>query len=129
QCGSNDVSCSGSNVDNTEFSRQLVDNLNSGGVMLADSPRAVCLGQGGNQCCVSWNTAVGSMPEAFLFNVANKIFRKCFSPTFGSGFACNVVLNGGCVTVCLTGPMDAEVWWVKKLIGAMKGLQAVVQLF
>ncbi|KAJ7302167.1 hypothetical protein DFH08DRAFT_93687 [Mycena albidolilacea] len=87
---------------NTEFFRQLVNNLNSGEVTLADSPRAVCPGQGGNQCYVSWNTAVGSMPEAFLFNAANKIFGTCFSPTFGSGFARNVVLNGGCVTECLS---------------------------
>lgn len=106
QCGSNDVSCSGSNVANTEFCRQLVNNLNSGGVMLADSPCAVCRGQGGNQCCVSWNTAVGSIPEAFLFNAANKIVGTCFSPTFGSGFARNVVLNGGCVTGCLSNRLN-----------------------
>jgi hypothetical protein len=106
QCGSNDVSCSGSNVASTEFCRQLVNSLNSGGVTLADSPRAVCLGQGGNQCCVSWNGAVGNMPEAFLFNAANKIFGTCFSPTFGSGFARNVALNGRCVTECLSNRPD-----------------------
>ncbi|KAJ7782074.1 hypothetical protein B0H14DRAFT_2630960 [Mycena olivaceomarginata] len=78
QCGSNDVTCGTSNVANTEFCRQLINALNSGGVTLADSPRAVCLGQGGNQCCVSWNMAVGNMPEAFFVQRGEQGLRDVF---------------------------------------------------
>ncbi|KAJ6570895.1 hypothetical protein DFH09DRAFT_1277509 [Mycena vulgaris] len=101
QCGSNDVTCSGSNLASTGICRQLVDNLNVGD-NVADSPRAICLGQGGDQCCVSWNRAVGNMPRALLYNAAKKILDTCFSVTFGSGLARNVNLNGQCVTECLS---------------------------
>ncbi|KAJ7102402.1 hypothetical protein B0H15DRAFT_329458 [Mycena belliarum] len=100
--GNNDVTCSGSHQANSGICNQLVNQLNSNsGVVIGDSPRSICLGQSGNQCCVSWSAAVGSMPQGDLFNAAKKIFSTCFGDNI-SGLARNVNLNGGCVTECLS---------------------------
>ncbi|KAJ7124593.1 hypothetical protein C8R43DRAFT_958645 [Mycena crocata] len=104
--GTNDVSCSGSHQANSGVCNQLINNINANsGTIIGDSPRAVCLGQGGNECCVSWSAAVGNMPQGDLFNAANKIFNNCFGSSI-SGVARNVALNGGCVTECLSNRAD-----------------------
>ncbi|KAJ7124594.1 hypothetical protein C8R43DRAFT_1147261 [Mycena crocata] len=104
--GTNDVTCSGSHQADSNICSQLVNQLSSNsGHVVADSPRAICLGQGGNQCCVSWSGAVGNMPQGDLFNAANKIFNNCFGSSI-SGVARNVALNGGCVTECLSNRAD-----------------------
>ncbi|KAJ6496321.1 hypothetical protein C8R45DRAFT_1094565 [Mycena sanguinolenta] len=100
--GSNDVTCSGSHTASSSICNQLITHINAnGGTPIADSPRAVCLGQSGNQCCVSWSAAVGTMPQSDLYNAANKIYHNCFGGSI-SGLARNVNLNGGCVTECLS---------------------------
>lgn len=104
-CGTNDVTCSGSNLASTNICSQLVNSLNTG-ISIGNSPRSICLGQSNNQCCVSWSGAVGTMPESNLVNAANKIFATCWSPTNGSGLARNVILNNICVTECLSNRPD-----------------------
>lgn len=104
-CGTNDVTCSGSNLASTNICSQLVNSLNTG-ISIGNSPRSICLGQSNNQCCVSWSGAVGTMPESNLVNAANKIFGTCWSPTNGSGLARNVILNNICVTECLSNRPD-----------------------
>ncbi|KAJ7102401.1 hypothetical protein B0H15DRAFT_329444 [Mycena belliarum] len=100
--GTNDMTCSGSHKATGSICQQLVNSLNTNsGTVIGDSPRSICLGQSGNECCVSWSAAVGSMPQGDLFNAANKIFQDCFGSTI-SGLARNVNLNGGCVTECLS---------------------------
>ncbi|KAJ7456519.1 hypothetical protein FB451DRAFT_607293 [Mycena latifolia] len=100
--GTNDVTCSGSHKADSGICNQLVNSLNSNsGTVIGDSPRSICLGQSGNQCCVSWSAAVGSMPQGDLFSAAKKVFSTCFGSTI-SGLARNVNLNGGCVTECLS---------------------------
>ncbi|KAJ7693545.1 hypothetical protein B0H17DRAFT_932886 [Mycena rosella] len=102
QCsGTNDVTCSGSHTADFGVCTQLVNSLNTG-TIIGDSPRSICLGQNGNQCCVSWSAAVGSMPQSDLFSAANKILPACVSGSSVSGLARNVNLNGGCVTECLS---------------------------
>ncbi|KAJ6473513.1 hypothetical protein DFH09DRAFT_1343540 [Mycena vulgaris] len=99
--GSNDVTCSGDHSANSGVCQQLLNSLNVG-TTIGNSPRSICLGQGSNQCCVSWSGAVGDMTESNLSGAANKIFSTCFSATSGSGLARNVDLNGDCVTECLS---------------------------
>lgn len=104
--GTNDVTCSSSHTADSGICSQLINTLSSNsGNVIGNSPRAICLGQSGNQCCVSWSAAVGNMPQGDLFNAANKVFNTCFGSTI-SGLARNVALNGGCVTECLSNRAD-----------------------
>ncbi|KAJ6604176.1 hypothetical protein DFH09DRAFT_1018105 [Mycena vulgaris] len=100
--GNNDVTCSGSHKGDSGICNQLVNTLNNNsGTVIGNSPRSICLGQGNNQCCVSWSSPVGSMPQGDLYNAARKVFTTCYGSTI-SGLARNVNLNGGCVTECLS---------------------------
>ncbi|KAJ7171826.1 hypothetical protein C8R43DRAFT_26565 [Mycena crocata] len=103
-CGTNDVACSNIDAATNSVCSQLINVLAAdAGNLLAADPRAICLGQLGNQCCVSWSGSVGTIPQGALFPVASKIFDTCFNAATGiSGLARNVVLNGGCVTECLS---------------------------
>ncbi|KAJ7844928.1 hypothetical protein B0H14DRAFT_3455341 [Mycena olivaceomarginata] len=104
--GSNDVACGSGHKATSTICNQLLTHLSSSdGTVIANSPRAVCLGQSGNQCCVSWSVAVGDIPQGDLFNAQNKVYRDCFGGTI-SGLAQNVNLNGGCVTECLSNRPD-----------------------
>ncbi|KAJ7610031.1 hypothetical protein DFH06DRAFT_1148268 [Mycena polygramma] len=100
-CGTNDVTCSDDHVATTAICTDLIASLNDD-TSVKDSPRAICLKQGSDQCCVSWSSGVGAMVERNLFAPADAIKKQCWSPTFGSGLARNVLLNGACVTVCLS---------------------------
>ncbi|KAJ7065702.1 hypothetical protein C8F01DRAFT_1351704 [Mycena amicta] len=100
-CGTNDVTCSTSHVASSNICSQLVSGLDTS-VAIGNSPRSICLGQSNNQCCVSWSQAVGTMPESDLFNAARDTFNQCWNTAFGSGLARNVLLNGFCVTQCLS---------------------------
>ncbi|KAJ7678807.1 hypothetical protein B0H17DRAFT_944152, partial [Mycena rosella] len=86
--GSKDVTCASNPRDfaNTGVCRKLIGTLN-GDTTIGEGQRAVCIGQGSNQCCTSWGKPAGDMPEAFLFPAANQIFANCFNVAFGSGFA------------------------------------------
>ncbi|KAJ6626685.1 hypothetical protein B0H10DRAFT_1662841, partial [Mycena sp. CBHHK59/15] len=100
--GTNDITCSGSHTANSGICNQLINSLSTNsGTVIGDSPRAICLGQSGNECCVCWSAAVGNMPQGDLSNAASKIFNTCFASAI-SGLARNVNLNGGCVTECLS---------------------------
>jgi hypothetical protein len=104
--GSNDVTCSGSHKADSNLCSQLLNNLSGNdGKSVANAPRAICLGQQNDQCCVSWSAAVGTMPQVDLFNAANKAFHSCFGSTI-LGLARNVNLNGGCVTERLSNRSD-----------------------
>ncbi|KAJ6615984.1 hypothetical protein B0H10DRAFT_1652847, partial [Mycena sp. CBHHK59/15] len=104
-CGTDDVTCASSHAASSALCSQLLNILNTNpGTIIDNSPRAICLGQGSNQCCVSWSKAVGAMLQGGLFSAANKVFNICLagSAVSQSGLARNVILNGGCVTQCLS---------------------------
>ncbi|KAJ7114957.1 hypothetical protein C8R44DRAFT_536142, partial [Mycena epipterygia] len=105
--GSNDVTYSSSHTGNSGICRQLINGLESNsGNVIGNSPRSICLGQGGgNECCVSWSAAVGPIPQGDLFSAANKVFESC-GGTAVSGLARNVNLNGNCVTECVSNRAD-----------------------
>ncbi|KAF8175969.1 hypothetical protein K438DRAFT_1979475 [Mycena galopus ATCC 62051] len=99
-CGTNNVVCDTKNKADAALCAALIAQLDSS-TTIGNSPRSICLGQGGNQCCVSWSKAVGNMPESDLVNAARDIYNGCFSGSI-SGEANNVNLNGVCVTQCLS---------------------------
>jgi hypothetical protein len=111
QCGSNDVTCSGSHVPNTDSCNQLIDSLlSNGGVVLGDSPRSVCLTQNGAQCCTSWSAVVHGLQEFSLASAATKILNNCVGPNRQSGLARNVNLQGVCLTQCLSDRATGCTW-------------------
>ncbi|KAJ7785026.1 hypothetical protein DFH07DRAFT_907688 [Mycena maculata] len=99
-CGSNNVVCDTNNKADASLCSALIGQLDSS-TTIANSPRSICLGQSGNECCVSWSKAVGNMPESDLVNAARDVYNGCFSGAI-SGEAKNVDLNGVCVTQCLS---------------------------
>ncbi|KAJ7253290.1 hypothetical protein C8J57DRAFT_1237625 [Mycena rebaudengoi] len=104
-CGTADVTCSSSHAASPAICSQLITTINSNsGNILGDSPRAVCLGQSSNQCCISWSKAVGPMLQGSLSPAATKVYNVCLSGStlLQSGEAKNVILNGGCVIQCLS---------------------------
>ncbi|KAE8154457.1 hypothetical protein BDV25DRAFT_109543 [Aspergillus avenaceus] len=101
-CGSNDVTCYSSNRAGTGLCSSLIRQLNSP-APVNTSPRAVCFGQSGNQCCTSWSAASSNLYHWDLISAAQKIQNSCFDDFSGSGLARNVNLGGVCVTQCLSG--------------------------
>jgi hypothetical protein len=104
-CGTDNVICSTGAAASASICSQLITTLtNNAGTVIGDSPRAVCLGQSGNECCVSWSNAVGPMIEGNLISAATLVYNSCLAVTElnMSGLARNVILNGGCVTQCLS---------------------------
>ncbi|KAJ7448912.1 hypothetical protein FB451DRAFT_1053500 [Mycena latifolia] len=103
--GAATVACSTSHAASPAICAQLISAVttNSNDI-LGDSPRAVCLGQSSNQCCISWSQDIGPMLEGALLPAAQKVYNTCFanSPLLESGLARQVILNGGCVTQCLS---------------------------
>ncbi|KAJ6465358.1 hypothetical protein C8R45DRAFT_839927 [Mycena sanguinolenta] len=100
RCGSNQVTCSSSNRADSTICNNLINELNNNAI-LGNSPRAVCLGQSNDECCVSWHTAVGDLPERDLYNAARDTYNQCATGTV-SGAASDVNLNGHCVRQCLS---------------------------
>ncbi|KAJ7694408.1 hypothetical protein B0H17DRAFT_980823 [Mycena rosella] len=103
--GATDVTCSGSHAASPTLCTQLIATVNANsGNIIGDAPRAVCLGQSSNQCCISWSDAVGPMLQGALAPAATKVFDVCFadSALLESGLDRDVILNGGCVTQCLS---------------------------
>ncbi|KAJ6467915.1 hypothetical protein C8R45DRAFT_838441 [Mycena sanguinolenta] len=101
RCGSNSVTCSGSNKADSTICGNLLNELYDSTTVLANSPRAVCLGQSGNECCVSWSAAVGDLEQEDLWSAADKTYNACYSGTI-SGYADDVNLQGYCVRQCLS---------------------------
>ncbi|KAJ7145661.1 hypothetical protein C8R44DRAFT_596575, partial [Mycena epipterygia] len=107
--GTDDVTCSSSHAATASLCAELLNTIHANpNTIIDDSPRAVCLGQSSNQssnqCCVSWSKAVGPLLQSALFTAANKVFSTCLeeSLTNESGLARNVILNGVCLTECLS---------------------------
>ncbi|KAJ7505963.1 hypothetical protein B0H11DRAFT_1850562 [Mycena galericulata] len=102
QCGSNAVTCSGSNTADVNSCRQLISSLRSNaGQGLGTSPRSICTTQNGNQCCVSWANAVSGLTQGNLVNAAQDVLNTCAGSTV-SGLTRNTNLNGVCTTQCLS---------------------------
>ncbi|KAJ7177191.1 hypothetical protein C8R46DRAFT_889765 [Mycena filopes] len=102
-CGSNTVSCSNEHKATASICQDLVNNLRDNpNNNVGNSPRAICLGQSGNECCVGWSAPVGNMPQGDLFSAANAVFDGCTQETGVSGVARDVELDGVCVTQCLS---------------------------
>ncbi|KAJ6532623.1 hypothetical protein B0H19DRAFT_1241918 [Mycena capillaripes] len=105
-CGTNDVTRSKSRKADSGTCNQLVDQLTiNGRKVVANSPRAICLGQGSDQSCVSWSAALGNMSQEDMFPAATKAYANCPGSTI-SGLARNVILNGKRVTECLSNRPD-----------------------
>ncbi|KAJ7205273.1 hypothetical protein GGX14DRAFT_645217, partial [Mycena pura] len=101
--GTNNVVCDTSNTDSVSICRQLVNSLNvDPSTIIGNSPCSICLGQGGNECCVSWSVAAGNIQKGDLFNAANDILGTCGGGSTVSGFADNVDLSGTCTDECLS---------------------------
>ncbi|KAJ7736474.1 hypothetical protein B0H16DRAFT_1326569 [Mycena metata] len=73
---------------------------------VGDLPRAVCLGQSRNECCVSWSAGVGNIPQGDLSSAASQVLGGCTEGLVVSGLARNVQLGGKCVTECLSNRVD-----------------------
>ncbi|KAJ7613212.1 hypothetical protein FB45DRAFT_759295 [Roridomyces roridus] len=102
QCGTNNVTCSGSHTADRNACLQLVGSLsaNSGqGVGVA--PRSICQTVNGNQCCVSWANPVSGLTQGQLVNSANDVLNDCSGNDI-SGLTRNTNLNGICTTQCLS---------------------------
>ncbi|KAJ6523284.1 hypothetical protein DFH09DRAFT_937991, partial [Mycena vulgaris] len=103
--GTANVTCSSGHGASPAICSQLFATINANsGNILGGSPRAVCLGQSSNQCCISWSKDVGPMLQGSLSPAAIKVYNVCLagSTLLESGEAKNVILNGGCVTQCLS---------------------------
>ena len=100
-CGTNAVTCSGSNQANVNTCASLLTGIQNSGAVLGSSPRSLCLSQGGNQCCVSWSANIGSVAESDLFNAGEAVFNTCIGDNI-SGRASDVSINGQCLSQCLS---------------------------
>ncbi|KAK1763901.1 hypothetical protein QBC33DRAFT_622604 [Phialemonium atrogriseum] len=107
-CGSVAVSCFGSNLADATNCANLISALRRDPFrQLSQSPRAVCLGQGGGECCVSWSKAVSGLEQGDLLNGANFVLQDCLkSGNRVSGLTRNVQLQSSCVTECLSNRPD-----------------------
>ncbi|KAH8895525.1 hypothetical protein GQ53DRAFT_762085 [Thozetella sp. PMI_491] len=66
---------------------------------ISDSPRAVSLGQGDDQCCVSWSkVATNSLQQKDVLPSAQRSFYQCGSGSRVSGQEWNVLLGGRCLS-------------------------------
>ncbi|EIN04158.1 hypothetical protein PUNSTDRAFT_55734 [Punctularia strigosozonata HHB-11173 SS5] len=101
QCGSNDVTCSGSHQAIASVCSTLIGQVCNSGGSVSASPRSLCLSSSGNQCCISWSANVGAFAEFDLCTAAQDVQNECAGNAV-SGVARNVNLNGGCVTQCLS---------------------------
>lgn len=59
RCGSNQVTCNNVHAAYTSVCSALISTLGNAGV--STSPRAICLSQSGNQCCISWGNGIPGM--------------------------------------------------------------------
>jgi len=101
-CGTNTIKCSGSHAYDGDLCKQLFNSLQAN-LYMSSEPRAVCLGQGNDQCCISWSkTAKYSMRQKDILPSAQRVFSECGSSYYLSGQEWNVLLDGTCVSQCLS---------------------------
>ncbi|KAJ6592650.1 hypothetical protein B0H19DRAFT_921467 [Mycena capillaripes] len=108
-CGTDDVICAADNGATPAICNELILILNrTPTALLNGTPAAIGLGQASNQCCISWNANAGAMQQGALVHTATKVYNTCLAPSTlrQSGVALNIILNGFCVTQCLSNRPD-----------------------
>ncbi|KAJ4390440.1 hypothetical protein N0V85_007222 [Neurospora sp. IMI 360204] len=100
RCGSNAVTCSGSHKAYAPVCTNLINNLSTQSI--PQSPRSVCLTQGGNQCCISWANVVQDAQFWYLQSAASKALNGCVSNSYVSGLTRDTLIGNTCTTQCLS---------------------------
>ncbi|KAK3344563.1 hypothetical protein B0H65DRAFT_508453 [Neurospora tetraspora] len=100
RCGSNTVTCSGSHKAYQPVCINLINSLSSQSI--PQSPRSVCLSQGGNQCCISWANVVQDAQFWYLQSAAWKALNGCVSNNHVSGLTRDTLIGNTCTTQCLS---------------------------
>ncbi|KAK3489858.1 hypothetical protein B0T13DRAFT_406112 [Neurospora crassa] len=100
RCGSNAVTCSGSHRAYAPVCTNLINSLSSQAI--PQSPRSVCLSQGGNQCCISWANVVQDAQFYYLQSAARKALNGCVSSSYVSALTRDTLIGNTCTTQCLS---------------------------
>ncbi|KAK3392214.1 hypothetical protein B0T20DRAFT_360471 [Sordaria brevicollis] len=100
RCGSNTLTCSGSHRAYSPVCSNLINSLS--GQSIPQSPRSVCLSQGGNQCCISWANVVQDAQFYYLQSAAWKALNGCVSNSYVSGLTRDTLIGNTCTTQCLS---------------------------
>lgn len=102
-CGTNIITCDTKHTIDGTTCRSLIAALNNT-LTLAVSPRAICYGQSGAQCCVSWSKVVCCALERQLIPSAQRVLDECWGEPWDamSGQEIAVNLELVCVTQCLS---------------------------
>lgn len=100
RCGSNQVACDSSHMAYTSVCSALMNTLSNTGVNT--SPRALCLTQSGNQCCISWGNVVPGLLQSDLWNGANNARNVCGGGGLVSAVVHDTSLHGVCTNQCLS---------------------------
>ncbi|KAH7635554.1 hypothetical protein SMAC4_13726 [Sordaria macrospora] len=100
RCGSNLQTCSGSHRAYAPVCNNLINSLS--GQSIPQSPRSVCLSQGGDQCCISWANVVRDAQFYYLQNAARKVLNGCVSGNWVSGLTRDTLIGNTCTTQCLS---------------------------
>lgn len=115
QCGSNRVAAcnGGSNRAGSVICQRLIGDLRATNRQVAQSPRAVCLGQssGSSRCCTSWSQAVANQNfrTGNLAPAAEAILNQCRAQdglVSGRTVTNGASLQGVCATQCLSNRPD-----------------------
>ncbi|KAJ7884176.1 hypothetical protein B0H14DRAFT_2339234 [Mycena olivaceomarginata] len=104
-CGTNNVLCAADNGATPAVCKDLITILSTNPTLVLNlTPAAICLSQTNGQTNNYWNANVGAMQQGTLFATANKVYNICLAPSAlrQSGVALNAILNGVCVTHCLS---------------------------
>jgi hypothetical protein len=100
-CGTNTIKCSDGHAYYGPTCQTLIYTLRSD-YYLSQSPRAVCLGQGDRQCCISWSKEFKVAPrQTDLAPAAEDTLSQC-GMIGKSGQEWNVMLGQVCVSQCLS---------------------------
>lgn len=103
RCGSNRIECNDSHQPKSGPCSSLREQiyLNRGNTLPA-TPRALCLSQGSDQCCVSWaNLLHANTPWATLISANDALQFDCVN-NGKSGRALDVNLSDVCTTQCMS---------------------------
>jgi len=104
-CGSNRIQCATSHAYDGPLCLKLFSTLTN--VDMPVEPRSVCLGQGTDQCCISWSkTTIFSMEQKDVLPSAKRVYSECGPYYSKSGQEWNVLLDGTCVSQCLSNRPD-----------------------
>ena len=103
-CGQNLVQCGTNNKASSDACGAVLTQISRIASTRAPlSPRQVCaINRDSRQCCISWSKEVANLQYGFLLPAAAKTFDECDKGTGVSGLARDVILNGVCMTQCLS---------------------------